>query len=469
MNKFHRKRDGTKINYILPIFLITVLITIFTSYGYAALNTKMSISGEAYVRKESDIRITGIRLISESNANETFQSKYSKNTITMGVNLTNNTSLVTYEFTVVNNAGEDYVIESITDLNSNANVRYTNTALEKTIIKANSTQNYRVTLQTNLTNQTTNLTLEFKFATDKVTPPVITGGSNNWSANNMTISIQTQGTATSGIKNYEYYVSDVLESPGDKVTGTTTSNVTISIEGTHYVFYRTVSNTGKKSSWSGYRITNIDKQTPILAMREAGNYEMSSTATIVSSATFGVGGGKTECVNVTTGSNTNIITFQNIKGFGKYEIKCTATGNNGKTATLSKIYAMGGVLNASYGLRCKDASSGAACTKSGTSWKVPAGGIQFGPYFQAIKGCYKVTYSGSGFNTSQDFRSYQNQPSIAYTILSKNITSANVTYYVNIAANTTGSGIEFVLRNDSTTAVTINSVKIESVSTCPAS
>lgn len=451
----------------IVVFIVVIFITLLTTYGYAALNTELQFSGEAYVRIETDIRITEIKLVSSVGASELFQSNYSKDTVTMGVSLENAGSSLVYEYTIVNRTNEDYVIADITTSNSNANVTYTNSATERTIIPANFTRTFRISISTSAANQVANLAVQFQFRKDEVTAPVLRGGSNSWVTTDSTIIVATPGTATSGVKWYEYAVLSEKKDPGETVSGTINGNLVIQDEGTSYVYYRTVSNTGKKSAWSGWRVVNIDRQTPVLAMGEASSYDMSDT-TPIASATFGPGGGSTKCVNSTTGSTANVTTFKDIKGFGKYTISCTATGNNGETASLSKTYAMGGTLNASFGLSCKN-NAGSICVKNGTSWTVSPHYIQFGPYLQAIKGCYKVTYSGSGFHTTQSFEAYQNAPKISYKLLSFNITSTKVIYYVDVAQTTTGSGIEFVLRNNSTTTAIVSSIKVESVNTCPSS
>lgn len=464
----HRARDGNHHKKMFPMILAVFLAILFTSYGYAAVNTKLSISGDAYVRVESDIRITGIRLTNATNASEIFQSNYSKNTITTGVRLNDTASVMTYEYTVKNDTNEDYLITAIKELsNVNQNINYTNTALVKTVIPAHSSKTFQLSFTTTASSQTTTLALEFTFSPDQVTPPVITGGSHNWSANDMTISIKTAGTATSGIKHYEYYLSDKAESPGGNVTGTTTGNVTVSVEGTKYIYYRTVSNLGKKSSWSNYRITNIDKATPTITMLAAGSYDMSDSRDIATS-TFGVGGGKTTCTNTTMGGGSAFTKMSSIDAFGKQTVKCTATGNNGKSASKTVTYTIYKLMNAST-LPCKTDSGTGSCTKSGTSVIVPASYILFGPYKKASKGCYKVTYDGSGFANNISYEAYQNDPLIKYTVLSKSVTSTKVTYYFKLDADATGSGIEVVIRNYTSGNVTVKTIKVEPVSTCPAS
>ncbi len=467
MKYFSRARDGTASKRMLPITLAIFLAILFASFGYAALNTKLQVSGEAYVRVESDIRITDIRLISATNANETFQSNYSKNTITMGVNLNDTTSVMTYEYTVKNDTDEDYLITNIKELsNVNQNINYTNTAITKTVIPAHSSKTFQLSFTTTAQSQTTSLALQFIFALEEVTPPTITGGSNSWTASNQTITMKTAGTATSGVKHYEYYISDNLATPGENVTGTTTGNVTVSVEGTKYIFYRTVSNLGKKSAWSNYRITKVDKATPTITMLAAGSYDMSDSRDIATS-TFGAGGGKTSCTNTTLGGSA-FTKMSSINAFGKQTIKCTATGNNGKSASKTVTYTMYALMNGAN-MSCKTDAMTGNCTKSGTSLIVPAGYIQFGPYKKASKGCYKVTYDGSGFANNISYEAYQNNPAIGYTVLSKSVTSNRVTYYFKLDADATGSGIEVVIRNYTSGNVTIKTIKVEPVSTCPAS
>jgi len=96
---------------VVSIFIILVML--FTSYGYAALNTKLSISGEAYVRSEADIRVTALRLSSiETGGYETYNSKYTINTVSTFVTLPSNKSAI-YEIEVTNNTNEEYYLKNI--------------------------------------------------------------------------------------------------------------------------------------------------------------------------------------------------------------------------------------------------------------------------------------------------------------------------------------------------------------------
>lgn len=96
------------------------------------------------------------------------------------------------------------------------------------------------------------------------TSPVITGGSSSWVATAPTISVSNVGSAVSGVKNYEYYKTTSTTSPTDdtQATGTTSGNITVSDEGTTYVYYRTISNNGNKSVWSNIQTVKLDTTNP---------------------------------------------------------------------------------------------------------------------------------------------------------------------------------------------------------------
>ena len=90
------------------------------------------------------------------------------------------------------------------------------------------------------------------------TAPSLTGGSDNWVVTAPNIKVSSVGTAISGVKHYEYYKSTSSTAPTDSTTATgttTTGEVTISDEGTTYIWYRTVSNNGSKSVWSSFQAT----------------------------------------------------------------------------------------------------------------------------------------------------------------------------------------------------------------------
>ena len=106
----------------------------------------------------------------------------------------------------------------------------------------------------------------YKITLNNVRPtaPTLTGGSNSWVATAPTIKVATAGTALSGVKEYEYYKSTSNTAPTEDttITGTTSGNLTVSDEGTTYVWYRTVSNNGNRSTWSSFQVINLDTTCP---------------------------------------------------------------------------------------------------------------------------------------------------------------------------------------------------------------
>ena len=102
----------------------------------------------------------------------------------------------------------------------------------------------------------------YKITLNNVRPtaPTLTGGSNSWVATAPIIKVATAGTALSEVKEYEYYKSTSNTAPTEDttITGTTSSDVTISDEGTTYIWYRTVSNNGNRSVWSKVHTVKID-------------------------------------------------------------------------------------------------------------------------------------------------------------------------------------------------------------------
>lgn len=98
-----------------------------------------------------------------------------------------------------------------------------------------------------------------------VSPPTINSSASGWSSDDVIVSLSSAGSAPSGIKNYEYYISTNNENPALNAvpSGNTTGNISLSNVGKFFVWYRTVSNSGNKSEWSNSINVNIDKSAPV--------------------------------------------------------------------------------------------------------------------------------------------------------------------------------------------------------------
>ena len=219
-------------------------------------------------------------------------------------------------------------------------------------------------------------------------------------------------------------------------------------------------------------------------MLSTGTYQVSNGSKIYTTF-YGVSGGTTICKNKTANDEV-VTTIKDITGIGNYEIECTATSNSGKTVTKTTSYGLEGVFNASYYLNCTTFTSDNYCQISGTSLILPGPknnsnsfsvAVQYGPYFKIQAGCYKITYNGSNLNdNSLIYQSYQNSPSIEYKILSLSVQNNIASYYINIANDllnnssdglNIASGIEFSLSNYSSNDVTIKSITVQAVESCP--
>lgn len=99
------------------------------------------------------------------------------------------------------------------------------------------------------------------------TPPILTGGTESYvNDKKASISLAESGSSLSDIVNYEYFISETPLTDFNNITptGTTDNLVEITSEGTKYVYYRTVSKNGTKSSWSNPKVVKLDYSNPIL-------------------------------------------------------------------------------------------------------------------------------------------------------------------------------------------------------------
>lgn len=218
-------------------------------------------------------------------------------------------------------------------------------------------------------------------------------------------------------------------------------------------------------------------------MLPTGTYQVSNGSKIYTTS-YGVSGGTTICKNKTANDEV-VTTIKDITGIGNYEIECIATSNSGKTTTKTTLYGLEGVFNASYHLYCTTLTTQNYCKISGNSIILPGPkdnnnfnvSAQYGPYFKIRAGCYKITYNGSNLNdNSLIYQSYQNSPSIEYKILSLSAQNNIAFYYIYVANDllnnssdglNIASGIEFALANYSLNDVTIKSITVSAVESCP--
>ena len=170
------------------------------------------------------------------------------------------------------------------------------------------------------------------------TTPTIAGGSTTWSSTSKTIKVSTASTSTSGIKNYQYYISTSSTSQTggnwiDLASGATSVNV--STNGTRYIYFRAVNNAGKTSAVSRYQVTKVDTTTPALRAKATTTtipkgYSSSPINYFTITTNYGSSGGTTTCkVGSTTVTNVRSLAV------GTHTLTCTMKTGAGKTASAS--------------------------------------------------------------------------------------------------------------------------------------
>ena len=187
---------------------------------------------------------------------------------------------------------------------------------------------------------------------DKNTPtkPTITGGSTSWSSSTKTIKVSTASTSTSGIKNYQYYIStsSTGQTGGSWINlGSGVTSVNISTNGTRYIYFRAINNAGKTGTISSAQTTKIDTGTPTKPTLTGGSTSLTAgSRTIkVSTASTSTSGIKnyqyyisTSSTGQTGGSWINLgsgVTSVNISTNGTRYIYFRAVNNAGKTGAVS--------------------------------------------------------------------------------------------------------------------------------------
>ena len=112
-----REYKKTTILYILLAFTICFF---FSTTAYSAINGTLTVKGEAYARREADVRITDFRLATSNKATSSYE-EFGKNHIVTEVDLLDSSSYITYYVEITNYGSVDVGIFDITGLPSVVN------------------------------------------------------------------------------------------------------------------------------------------------------------------------------------------------------------------------------------------------------------------------------------------------------------------------------------------------------------
>ena len=244
------------------IFLFVFVSILFISVSYAVFNTNLYVSGSGVFRAHANVRIIGLRNSGYyGEAIENYNPNYNIDVTNMGVNLPTSDSSVTYEVTIKNYGNEIFIsqIEVLSELSNNVNISITDGTTNYNLpnnnmnykLEANEEKTYTLTISNKpgTTNNDVVVNLKYHFVVDEVLSPIIA-----LSLDEQSIELVSAGTSTFNVNNYEYFVSETGITPTENITPTGTTNGTLNLFGInfghYYVWYRTISNKGTKSSWS---------------------------------------------------------------------------------------------------------------------------------------------------------------------------------------------------------------------------
>ena len=100
------KKNNKKLKLFSLIFLILFCLY-FQTLAYSAINSTMTIKGDAYARVDADIRITNFKLSSSSSNSTSSYEEFSVNTIASKFNLLDSSSSIVFDVEVTNYGSSD--------------------------------------------------------------------------------------------------------------------------------------------------------------------------------------------------------------------------------------------------------------------------------------------------------------------------------------------------------------------------
>ena len=115
-----------------------MFLILSVSIGYSSFSTSLNITGlVTKVREKADIRITDLKLSNINNEGQSSYQEYNKENISVGVNLINSNSTVTYKVEITNIGNTEMGISSIEGLPENLEYELTDYTLKNKICDSN--------------------------------------------------------------------------------------------------------------------------------------------------------------------------------------------------------------------------------------------------------------------------------------------------------------------------------------------
>jgi len=131
---------------VYTLSLVISFLVISISVAYAAFGKNINVTGTiANVRKEADMRVTGLSVSSSENGGLSTYEDYNISSLSMGVNLPNSNSTVTYKVSITNLGEPVMGIKSISGIPSGLTYTLTDYTLKNKICDSNDVCNLGIT------------------------------------------------------------------------------------------------------------------------------------------------------------------------------------------------------------------------------------------------------------------------------------------------------------------------------------
>ena len=228
------------------------------------------------------------------------------------------------------------------------------------------------------------------------TLPTLTGGSDNWTSTSKIVSVSAEGSALSGVKEYEYYKTQSTTLPTDETEKTGTGNsITVSDNGITYVYFRTVSNNDNRSVWSNAEVVKVDNNAPSNVVITASDSKASNTW---HTADFTLSG------SATKNGSSNLSYYYGTDNPETLGNSISVNSNTAGTTYYVKACNEAGICssNASYIAKLdKDTPAAPTVTGGSTTWSTSRAFILSNP--ESISGISTYEYYVSNSSTAPSY------------------------------------------------------------------
>lgn len=252
---------------LFSLIFLSLFVLLCQTIVYSAINSTITIKGEAYARVDADVRITKFSINDTTNNSISMYENYSKNTITSEVKLKENSS-ITYNIEITNFGLTDVGIYSISGLPDGVYYSIENYNLKEKMCQTDNKCNNNAVMNYKLKIYTTNISYEgpinlyFDFRvfhnisyvgfSGNYINEIMDGDSINISFSNENIdfpSVKSQSTIFNKYESKNLYLSNVINNV--EIIAVNNSVKEFNYTGSEQVFVAPYSGIYKIEAWGG--------------------------------------------------------------------------------------------------------------------------------------------------------------------------------------------------------------------------